>query len=280
LALNLGKFEYNQNQLPKKRGRLDTMRGCSMDEHKLFAENSENYAQARPQYPKALFEYLNAVCNEHDEAWDGACGNGQAAVGLVDYFKKVQATDINEGQIVHAIQHPKVNYSVQAAEETNFDKNQFDLVCIAQALHWFDQDLFWPEVERVLKPKGIFAAWGYSWFSIEDGIDACISEKLLKVLEPYWAEQNKTLWHGYRDVHFPFNQMETPAIEMNLRWDIDQLFAYLQSWSATRRCMSDQGNKFLVKAYESVKSEWGDADKKKKVSMDFNLYIGRSDAMP
>ncbi len=248
-----------------------------MDAGKIFGEKSENYVKARPQYPKALFEYLYAVCNEHDQAWDGACGNGQAAVGLAAYFKKVQATDISERQIAHAIQHPKVSYSIQSAEQTNFDKNQFDLVCIAQALHWFDQALFWPEVKRVLKPRGIFAAWGYTWFSIENGIDAIIKEKLLKVLEPYWAQQNKTLWNGYLDIHFPFNRMETPVIEMNLWWDIHQLFAYLQSWSATRRCISDQGDKILVRAYESVKSEWGDADLKKKVSMDFYLYLGRNE---
>jgi ubiquinone/menaquinone biosynthesis C-methylase UbiE len=48
---------------------------------------------------------------------------------------------------------------VQSAESTTFIDESFDAVCVAQALHWFDYELFWPEVQRVLKPSGVFAAW-------------------------------------------------------------------------------------------------------------------------
>lgn len=34
------------------------------------------------------------------------------------------------------------------------------LVTIAQALHWFDRPLFYAEVARILRPGGVFAAWG------------------------------------------------------------------------------------------------------------------------
>ena len=247
-----------------------------MDHHQLFSEKSELYAEVRPLYPHELFHYLVAVCDEHKEAWDGACGNGQAAVSLANHFDRVQATDISEQQIRHARQHPKVTYSVQAAEETNFDENQFDLVCIAQALHWFDYKLFWPEVKRVLKSRGIFAAWGYSWFSINDRIDKHIDERFLRMLEPYWAPQNKLLWDHYREVPFPFVRIETPNIQMHMEWDLNQLFAYLRSWSAARLCIEDKGPMFFVNAFETVKTEWGDADKKKKLEMDFCLLVGRN----
>lgn len=248
-----------------------------MDHHNLFSENSELYSKVRPIYPKELFQYLEAVCEEHKAAWDGACGNGQAAVSLARYFEEVQATDISEEQIAHAIQNPKVTYSVQPVEATNFDKEQFDLVCIAQALHWFDYELFWPEVKRVLKPRGIFAAWSYTWFSIEEGIDECIEEKILRIIEPYWAQQNKLLWDHYRDVPFPFVQLESPKIQMIVKWDLNQLFAYLQSWSAIRLCMEDRGETFFLDAFDAVGTEWGDASKKKSVEMEFLLLVGRNE---
>ena len=36
-----------------------------------------------------------------------------------------------------------------------------DLITVAQALHWFDLNLFYPEAHRVLNEKGTLAIWGY-----------------------------------------------------------------------------------------------------------------------
>jgi ubiquinone/menaquinone biosynthesis C-methylase UbiE len=129
--------------------------------------------------------YLSACCQQHQAAWDCACGNGQAAIGLASYFDAVYATDISQQQIANAKKHPKVIYSVQPSEHTYFHDDQFDIVCIAQALHWFDLAQFWPEVKRVLKPGGLFAAWGYSWFSVEAQVDRCIQTEVLEYLRPY-----------------------------------------------------------------------------------------------
>ncbi|MBT7071499.1 MAG: class I SAM-dependent methyltransferase [Anaerolineae bacterium] len=249
-----------------------------MEHHKLFNEKSALYAKVRPQYPQELFKFLVSLCDERKRAWDVACGNGQAAVDLAMYFAEVHATDVSEQQIAHAIPNPRVRYSVQPAEKTNFAENQFDLVGVAQALHWFDHDLFWDEVKRVLNPDGIFAAWGYSWFSIESKIDQAIKENFLDVIEPYWATQNTLLWNGYRDVLFPFERIDIPKIEMKMEWDLDQLFEYLQSWSAARRCIEEQGEGFILHAYDKVKSAWGDTDQKKTVLMEFTLLVGRNKA--
>ncbi len=250
-----------------------------MDHHELFNQKSELYATARPQYPAELFNYLAAICDENKTAWDGACGNGQAAVDISSYFDEVHATDVSVGQIANAIPNPRVTYSVQPSEATNFSENQFDLVCIAQALHWFDYDLFWPEVKRVLKPGGVFAAWGYSWFSIEEKIDECIQEKFLKFLEPYWAEQNKLLWDGYQNIPFPFVRIEPPLITMKVVWDFNQLFGYLKSWSAARRCIDNIGEAFFMDAYDETKTEWGNVNIEKIVEMDFCLIVGQNDSL-
>ncbi len=251
-----------------------------MDAHDLFSKKSGLYARVRPHYPEELFQYLESICEEHKSAWDAACGNGQAAVSLARYFKEVQASDISEQQIAHAKQNPKVIYSVQPVEETSFAQGQFDLVCVAQALHWFDFDLFWPEVKWVLKLGGIFAAWGYTWFLIEDSIDEWIREKILRIIEPYWAPQIKLLLDHYQDVPFPFVRLETPEIRMIMSWDLNQLFAYLQSWSATRLCKEERGNDFLLEAYQAVRSEWGNENKKKAVEMEFFMLVGRNDNNP
>ena len=127
-----------------------------MDHHKLFNDKSDLYAKVRPYYPQELYRFLATLCEEKKSAWDVACGSGQAAVDLAKYFDEVQATDISEEQIAHAIENPKISYSVQAAEKTNFEDNYFDIACVAQALHWFDYDLFWDEVKWDFCRVGIF----------------------------------------------------------------------------------------------------------------------------
>jgi SAM-dependent methyltransferase len=249
----------------------------SMEHHNLFSKNSRIYAGARPLYPKEIYEYLASVCPNRKVAWDGACGNGQAANGLARYFERVEASDVSEQQIANALEHPKVFYSVQVSEKTDFIDNQFDLVCIAQALHWFDFEAFWPEVKRVLRPEGIFAAWGYSWFSIADAIDETIQEELLKPIAPYWAPQNKLLWDHYENIQFPFERLCPPRIEMNMEWNLEQLFSYLESWSAVRLCVEENGRQFFENAYDSVESLWGGTSAKKAVEMDFCMLVGRNE---
>lgn len=148
---------------------------------------------------------IQRLCKNKNHAWDSACGNGQAAVHLAKYFQHVSATDVSENQIINAIIAPNVSYGFGSSEKTNFPDSSFDLILVAQALHWFKFDQFWPEADRVLKPGGIFAACGYCWFKISPDIDQQIQTLLLTPIAPFWAEQNKILWNHYQDVEIPFN---------------------------------------------------------------------------
>ncbi|MCP4139858.1 MAG: class I SAM-dependent methyltransferase [Chloroflexi bacterium] len=247
-----------------------------MKHHKLFNDKSDLYAKVRPRYPKDLFAFLASLCNEQKNAWDVACGNGQAALDLAKDFAEIHATDVSEQQISNAIPNPRVRYSVQAAEKTNFAENQFDLVAVAQALHWFDYDLFWPEIKRVLKPNGIFAAWGYSWFLAED-INNALQKEFFPAIKPYWAKQNQILWNKYRDIPFPFEKIDAPEFEMKMDWNLDQLFSCLQTWSSVRQYLQKDGDEeLLMRSYERLQSVWGDAKEKKSIQMDFVVLVGRN----
>jgi len=68
-------------------------------------------------------------------------------------FSEVQATDVSAQQIANAIPETNVHYSVQPAQPT--PDAYFDAVIVAQALHWFDLDQFWVEVNRVLRKGGV-----------------------------------------------------------------------------------------------------------------------------
>jgi len=250
-----------------------------MNHHKLFNDKASLYESARPLYPAEVFSYLRDLCastgsGETSVVWDCACGNGQAAIDLVKHFDIVYASDVSEEQIRNAKQHPRIYYSLEHVEKPKLETGSLDLVCVAQALHWFDYDLFWPQVQRVLKPGGIFSAWGYNLPVVNAEIDRFIQRKILDIIEPYWATQNQLIWNHYRDIDFPFKRLETPLFDMTMELNLDELFTLIHTFSATRRCMDKIGESFFNEAYRKVAKAWGEAKLKKKIAFDFVFYAG------
>ncbi len=245
-----------------------------MHHHKFFSDKAKLYESSRPVYPQEIYAYLASLCSATGLAWDSACGNGQAAIGLVKEFERVYATDISNEQIENAKLHPKISYEVSPSEKVKLENESCDLVCVTQALHWFNYDLFWPEVQRVLKPEGVFSAFGYNWPSVNTEIDAAIERLVYQTIAPFWAPQNKLLWNHYRDLTIPFEKIESPSFAMRVNWNLDEYFNFLHTFSATRRCMEAMGNKFFQTAYEAVDVLWGNAEQRKSVNLEFVFYAG------
>jgi hypothetical protein len=109
---------------------------------------SAGYAAFRPQYPRALFEFLAAIAPRRGRVWDCGTGTGQAAVELAAWFDDVIATDVSAAQIAQAPSNPKIEWIVTPAETTPLQSASIDLVTVAQALHWFDHARFYDEVRR------------------------------------------------------------------------------------------------------------------------------------
>ena len=211
-----------------------------------FGTDSRSYSQDRPQYPPELFAWISSMCRGHKTAWDCATGNGQAAIGLSHWFEKVDATDLASEQLAEAFSLPNVRYSAQSAEQTSFPDANFDLIAVAQALHWFDFRRFWPEVRRIARQDAFFCAWGYSWFKRTPDLTelhAIYLDPLLDLLKPYWARENGILWNGYStsDIEFPFDRFDAPPIDISISWDINTLFRYVRTWSAFKMALKAEG---------------------------------------
>lgn len=239
-----------------------------MNNIQTFSQSSDEYAKYRPQYPEKLFSYLSEICNGHDSAWDCATGNGQAAVSLAQYFSHVEATDLSAEQIQHGIVHPKVHYNISPAEHTPFQDESFDLITVATAVHWFDPEQFHREVKRVLKPGGVLAIWTYGYFQIDPEIDEVIREELLRPIDRFWAEGNRQVMNGYRDLTLPFEELRTPSFIVQVEWNPGQLIAYLRTWSAVKRYSAELGTDPLEQFETKLNTVWRrEPDENKLVKM-------------
>mmetsp|Transcript_6983 Transcript_6983/g.14473 ORF Transcript_6983/g.14473 Transcript_6983/m.14473 type:complete len:272 (-) Transcript_6983:1128-1943(-) len=172
-----------------------------------FSRNASKYARFRPRYPTELYDYLERVVNRDRASivvWDAATGNGQVAVDLAQRFSQVYATDASPQQIAHAFPHPQVIYSVCVSEATPFPPDHFDLVTVANAVHWFDIPKFFVEVQRVTRPGGVIAVWAYARLETSsETVDGVIQWCFDDLLQSYVPEQWKIIWDGYR-FDFPF----------------------------------------------------------------------------
>jgi SAM-dependent methyltransferase len=213
-----------------------------------FSRASGAYAAARPRYPASLYHWILEHMPGRNRVWDCATGNGQAAVDLSAHVKTVCASDISEEQIKHAPRRPNIAYLIQPAERTAFADNAFDAVTVAQALHWFDFTRFWSEVTRVLKPGGLFCAWGYAQFQCSDEVRKALLEPVEKIVSPHWSPNNAILWRGYREeeLAFPFTSFRPSGMSIELRWPSAQLAAYMSTWSAYKIAASDEAVRMLL----------------------------------
>jgi ubiquinone/menaquinone biosynthesis C-methylase UbiE len=196
-----------------------------------FSQQAKLYASFRPHYPSTLYEFLFKQGTNFDVALDCATGNGQVAVVLASKFKTVYATDISEKQLAQAPALSNVIYKIEAAEKTSFP-DAFDLVTVAQAIHWFDFDKFYAEVKRVLKPGGIFAVIGYGLISINTEIDKWIAHYYWNVVGPYWDKERRYIDEAYTTIPFPFNEIPSPKLFIEYSWNKEQFIGYLHTWSS------------------------------------------------
>jgi len=241
-----------------------------------FSRLAAQYAAFRPAYPPGLFDYLAQLCRERRVAWDCACGTGQASVALADHFATVVATDASPQQLAAATPHSHVTYRVAKAEASGLDSKSVDLVTVAQALHWFDLDSFYAEVERVLVPAGVIAVWTYGLLHVEgDTVDALVQEFYHDIVGPYWPPERRHVEQGYRTLAFPFASASTPSFNMEERWERAHLLGYLRSWSATGRYAEVKGVDPVVELERRLGPLWA-AQEVRKVTWPLALRVGHS----
>lgn len=240
-----------------------------------FSAKADAYATYRPEYPAALFAYLESLTGQPDRAWDCATGNGQAARGLAGYFREVIATDASAEQIRNALPHPSVDYRVAPAEDSGLAPGSVDLVSVAQAAHWFDLPRFYAEVRRVLRPGGVVALWCYERLSVNPEVDAVIDAFYTRTLGPYWPPERRWVETGYRDLPFPFAELGAPALEMSANWNLEQLIGYFSTWSALKGYRTACGHDPLPSLRIELERHWISLEQGKNIKWPLSLRLGR-----
>ena len=122
-----------------------------------FDQVSDAYARARPSYPREAAVWLAGGTT--DVVLELAAGTGKLTEQLVALGHRVLATDPSPEMLAQlAGRLPDTPRLVAPAEDIPLRAGSAGLVVAAQAYHWFDPERALPEIARVLRPGGVFAA--------------------------------------------------------------------------------------------------------------------------
>lgn len=239
-----------------------------------FSHQANEYLKYRPTYPDELIKYLVSLTSNQKYAWDCGTGNGQVAVKLSDYFDQVFATDISEKQLQNAPKNENLFYKIEPAELTSFEDNKFNIITVAQAIHWFDFDKFYEQVKRTLKPNGIIAVIGYSLPKINFKIDNIVYKFYSKFVGDLWDSERDYIDKGYTTIPFPFEEIKTPTFEISDEWTYQNLIGYLNTWSATQHYIRERNENPVDIIEKDIANNWGKS-KYNKITFPILLRVGK-----
>lgn len=239
-----------------------------------FSTQSDQYAKYRPVYPEAFFDYLNSIVTSKKSAWDCGTGNGQVARELAKTFDNVEGSDISSQQLENAFCADNIHYSVQSAENTDFAADQFDLITVAQAIHWFDFDKFYAEVRRTAKDNALLVVMGYGRVEVSETIDRLVTDFYTNVIGPYWDKERRYIDDLYQTIPFPFQEIETPIFANTQAWTLAHFVGYLNTWSAVKHYIKHNHCNPVDELQVQLQRYWS-LDEVKEVSFPLLLRIGQ-----
>lgn len=187
-----------------------------------FSDRVADYVRYRPDYPEALLQWLHSEMGVASDARvaDIGAGTGISSKMFLDAGHEVVAVEPNAPMRAAALEwlvpNPRFFTTDGSAENTKLFDASVDLVSVAQAFHWFDQQAVKREWRRILRPGGLVAIYwnsrkltgtpfleGYERILNDYGLD------YTSVSERYADDEHMRRWFGagLRGIaYFPHSQ--------------------------------------------------------------------------
>lgn len=186
-----------------------------------FDPVADHYARARPTYPAEIYNALETEVRglKDRTVLDVGSGTGIASRQLAERGARVISIDIGEQMLRRgrtAGRKPLLLLAdgnclpVQGAT--------VDVVCFAQAWHWFEASRAGAEIHRVLVPGGLWSAWwshavgdGEPWFD-------AYQDLMEQTCPNYWRQHRDTGNHGWTDEPISATGLFADGRKMVTRW--------------------------------------------------------------
>ncbi len=236
----------------------------SADHTHRFDTAADAYASGRPGYPSELASWLRerAVLETGASVLDLGAGTGELTAILIEAGFDVTAIEPSAPmRAVLRTRFPGTRILDEPAESLSADDGSFDLITVANALHWFNPATAFPEIARVMGEKGKLAViWNTG--DTEDPLQAKLDEIREDLPSPPLYD-----WSDVGDAP-TWDELMEPVAETTLpylhRLSHAAVADYVCSWSVVAN-MSDAEQRPIRKRALSLAGD-GDVTLRFKVS--------------
>ena len=238
-----------------------------------------------------------------------SCGSGQATFALdKDQVQFIIGIDPSEGQINQAKQkatnnpngnkfdfcigtddklvsvvnerikqNPKLYSNIFSRGNC---EGQFDIITVAQSLHWFNFESFFQQVDTLLAPGGIFAGWTYSLNRFGGSCGEAATSTLDKFYREkmwdggYWPQQRKHVDDEYKSIQafVPYpNNFKRITIDYRKEMPLSFYMSYVQTWSAIELYGKKNGEQAKSELIKQFSDELKQAFKLKDEEVDTTM---------
>ena len=244
-----------------------------------FSGHAAEYAKFRPVYPDEMFDWLARQAPDRARAVDVATGNGQAAVALASRFASVIALDASAAQLDNATPHERGGVPGRASRIDGpprclrRSRDGGAGAPLARSCGLLRRSL------SMLRPGGLFAAWGYSNATIAPGVRSRHSStSTLGSSASYWPPERAIVEARYEPVVLPFEEIAPPAFALEQEMTGDGFAGYIGTWSAVQRYRQAVGSDPLPFIRPAIDRYWPTPDTIRLVRWPLFLRVGRNPA--
>jgi hypothetical protein len=110
---------------------------------------------------------------------------------------------------------------------------------------------------------------------IAHDIDAVVDRFYTDIVGPFWPAERVQVESGYRTLPFPFERIPLPDFSMQADWTVQELIAYLGTWSATKRFETELGRDPRDEIREALMNAWGSRHGRRRIQWPLSFLAGR-----
>ncbi len=243
-----------------------------------FSNRVADYIKYRPSYPQALIECLisRAQLTVDAQVADIGAGTGIFSKLLLDRGFTVMAVEPNAKMLAAAREqlsgNDRFSYQQNNAEQTGLADQSVDLICAAQAFHWFNTDLSKQEFRRILKPDGYLAlVWNQR--SLQQPLQSEYEQLLRKYSSDYSQVNHMNLTPTELASCFAQGAMQEYSFDNQQEFDLSGLIGRIQSTSYCPATGS-QAYEQLMAAVKVLFCQY-QAGGKLRLEYETKLYLGK-----
>jgi hypothetical protein len=96
-----------------------------------------------------------------------------------------------------------------------------------------------------------------------------------EVLDGFWPERIQYVHDRYATLPFPLEELAAPSFVMTADWNLGDLLAFLDTWSASQRYLQERGTRAIDAVALELANAWGDPAKRREVRWPLFLRAGR-----